>query len=74
MIGNEKRAAKKPLSRTVIDNGNITLRPFYHFKHTTGTGVTLVFWDKKYPCNTYRGYIIKITVIILILNTDIIPL
>lgn len=43
MIGNEKRAAKKPLSRTVIDNGNITLRPFYHFKHTTGTGVTLVF-------------------------------
>ena len=85
MIGNKKRAAKKPLSSVVIDNENITLRLFYHFEHTTGTGETQnnrskpqdmkkLSKIKKYPCRNYRGYIIKITVIILIMNTDIIPL
>ena len=85
MIGNKKRAAKKLLSSVVIDNGNITLRLFYHFKHTTGTGETQnnrsktqdmkkLSKIKNYPCSKYRGYIIKIKVIILIMNTDIIPL
>ena len=85
MIGNKREQQKKPLSRIVIDNRNITLRLFYHFKHTTGTGETQnnrsktqgmkkLSKIKKYPCKKYRGYIIKITMIILIMNTDIIPL
>ena len=84
MIGNKKRAAKKLLSSVVIDNGNITLRLFYHFKHTTGTGETQNNRSKtqdmkrlskiKIPLQQLQGLIIKITVIILIMNTDIITL
>ena len=71
MIGNKKRAAKKLLSSVVIDNRNITLRLFYHFKHTTGTGETQnnrskpqdmkkLSKIKKYPCSTNKTKMFKI--------------